>query len=42
MGGGDGMKGIILLAAFCIVGLLVFMFSAFIVNAEIDDEEGDR
>lgn len=36
------MKGIILLAAFCIVGLLVLMFSAFIVSAEMDDEEGDR
>ena len=35
------MKGIILLATFCIVGLLVLTFSAFIVNAEIDDEEDD-
>ncbi len=36
------MKAVLLLAAFCLVGLLVFTFSAFIVNAEIDDEEGDR
>lgn len=36
------MKAVLLLAAFCLVGLLVFIFSAFIVNAENDDEEGDR